>query len=498
MAGLPSLAKLGSLAAVVALSTTGAEAQQALALRDVAVVDTRSGAITAHQTVLIRGDRIEDIVALGTEPAEGYQVIEGAGRYVVPGYMDMHAHVLDEVAHEGHDHSAGNHTTQATKLELLLVNGVTGFRQMSGSAEMIAAGKALNAAEAAGEVVAPEALQVPGEIYLGQAPTPEGARAFVRAQHAAGADFFKIVAGPRDASLAAMDEARALGMGVAGHLPVPISTAEAVEAGFTAFEHLGATPGNLLDCAKAGPMIRAKMVENMPKGPMELPPTFLLNPTLYTAEKVAPALQGVLGTFDPEICGALGQMFSDKGVWQVPTLIRIRGMNFGGAAEYRQDPNLQYLPPETRAVWEELGAQFETRLSPETKAVVEATYALTQKITGQWHAAGVKMLAGSDLGGIWVLPGFGLHREFIELEGAGLSPLAILQATTLNAGEFLGRAEELGVVAKGYRADLVLLDKNPLEAASHLAAISGVMTRGSYIDAAGLAATKARIAVAAK
>ena len=495
MAGIQSLTKIGSLAAVVALSTTtGLCAAELLALRDVAVVDTRSGEITTGQTVMIRGDRIEDIVALGAEPAESHTVIEGAGRYVVPGYMDMHAHVLDETAHGDHDHSAGNHTTQATKLELLLVNGVTGFRQMSGSADMIAAARALNAATAAGEVVAPEVLQVPGDIYLGQAPAPDAARAFVRAQQAAGADFVKIVAGPREGALAVMDEARKLGLGVAGHLPVPVSTAEAVAAGFTAFEHLGATPGNMLDCAKAGAMIRAKMVENMPKGPMELPPTFLLNPMLYTAEKMAPALKGVLGTFDPEMCDTLAELFIEKDVWQVPTLIRIRGMNFGGAEAFRQDPNLKYLPAETRAVWEELGMQFDSGLPAETKSVVEAIYGLTQRITGQWHASGVKMLAGSDLGGIWVLPGFGLHREFIELEQAGLSPLSVLQATTLNAGEFLGRADELGVVAPGFRADLVLLDANPMEAAGNLAAISGVMTRGSFIDADGITEIKRRIA----
>ena len=498
MVGIPSLAKWGSIATAFALGTTAVHAQEALALRNVAVVDTLTGDITTNQTVLIRGDRIEDIVATETELADGYTVIEGEGRYVVPGYMDMHAHVLDEEAGGDHDHSAGNHTSQQTKLDLLLVNGVTGFRQMSGSADMIAAGKELNAAQAAGELVAPEALQVPGEIYLGQAPTPDGARAFVRAQADAGADFFKIVGGPRDAALAAMDEARSLGLGVAGHLPTPISTAEAVDAGFTAFEHLGATPGNLLDCAKAGPMIRAKMVQNMPKGPMELPPTFLLNPTLYTGEQVAPALQGILATFDADICSALGQMFIEKDVWQVPTLIRIRTMNFGDAQEYRADPNLQYLDAETRATWEDMGAQFEQRISPETKTVLEATYDLTQQITGQWHSEGVKMLAGSDLGGIWVLPGFGLHREFIELEGAGLSPLEILQATTLNAGEFLERSDELGQVAAGFRADLVLLDENPLDAAENLASISGVMARGSYLDADAITGIKARIAEEAK
>ena len=109
---------------------------------------------------------------------------------------------------------------------------------------------------------------------------------------------------------------------------------------------------------------------------------------------------------------------------------------------------------------------------------------------------GVKILAGSDLGGIWVIPGFSLHQEFHELANAGLSPLEVLQATTLNAAEFLHRETTMGTVDQGKDADLVLLDANPIVDVANLDKISAVLVNGRYFPRQSLDKMKIGVAEA--
>jgi imidazolonepropionase-like amidohydrolase len=110
--------------------------------------------------------------------------------------------------------------------------------------------------------------------------------------------------------------------------------------------------------------------------------------------------------------------------------------------------------------------------------------------------SGVKMLAGSDLGGIWVIPGVSLHQEFRELAASGLSPLEVLQTTTLNAAEFLRREATMGSVEAGKNADLVLLDANPIDDVANLGKISAVISRGKYFSRAALEMMKSEVAEA--
>jgi imidazolonepropionase-like amidohydrolase len=104
------------------------------------------------------------------------------------------------------------------------------------------------------------------------------------------------------------------------------------------------------------------------------------------------------------------------------------------------------------------------------------------------------MMAGSDaVGAGWLVPGFSLHREFDELEKAGLSPLRVLQMATRNGAEFLGRTSSMGSVEPGKDADLVLLDANPIESVQNLHRIHAVVRSGFYRDRADLEALKARV-----
>jgi imidazolonepropionase-like amidohydrolase len=107
------------------------------------------------------------------------------------------------------------------------------------------------------------------------------------------------------------------------------------------------------------------------------------------------------------------------------------------------------------------------------------------------------MIAGSDAcGAVWQVAGHSLHQEFDELAAAGLSPLRILQMTTLDAAEFLDRTATMGTVEVGKDADLVLLDANPADDVKHLHQVSGVVRAGRHYTQARLEAIRSRVAAA--
>lgn len=450
---------------------------QGAIIRNVAIVDTATGGISPPMSIRIEDGRIAAIAQDAPDDTTA-QVIDGTGLFAVPGYMDMHAH---GIVAQGSVHAHGGISDQQANFDLMIANGVTSFREMTGGVEFIARAAQVNKQAEAGEITAPRVLEVPGELYVGQGgPDPKAAADFVAAQKAAGADFFKVIGGPKPSVLAVLAAADAAGMRVAGHLPESISTAEAVAAGWDVFEHLGGSVGNNLDCALDGPAARARMNESVASHTMT--PEFLLNPLLIVGNASAPALQASVDSYDDATCRNLAQLFLDNEVWHVPTLIRTRTMMLSADPIYREDPNLRYLPAEVRNRWLRMGQDFADTITPEAQATMAAAYERQMAITHLLKEAGVPMLAGSDVGGIWILPGFGLHQEFRELAKAGFSPLEILQAATRNGGIFLGRASELGEVAPGFRADLVLLNANPMEDARNLSAIAGVMLGGRYFQ----------------
>ena len=452
-------------------------------IRNVSVVNTRDGAVSRGRDVVIDGGKIQKIVAGGATRIGGSgQAIDGAGKYLVPGYLDMHTHAM----------SAADQ--QPTFWPLLIANGVTGIREMSGSAAVIQRARQLNADSAAGRVDAPEVLTITGDLFTGQATDAAGAVRFVDRQKADGTGFIKILSGNRESVLAILDEAKKQNLDVAGHLPASVTAAEVSERGWRALEHLGAGWGFALECAGDERDIRATLLGAQAKPPF--PATYTLSPRLYDGALNGPIYQRILDGYSEAKCQALAQTFVRNGTWQAPTLIRLRTQDFSDNALYRADPNLKYVDPTTRALWDKLGAEYAAQVPASSAASLRRFYGLQMQITRTLKHAGVKMLAGSDLGGIWVIPGFSLHQEFHELAAAGLSPLEVLQMTTLNGAEFLHREATLGTVEEGKNADLVLLDANPIDDAAHLGRISAVLLKGRYFGADALEKMKAGVAAA--
>lgn len=453
-----------------------------LVLRGVAVVDTRSGAVERAMSVSIAGGRITAISAGGA--ACGAEVVDADGLYVVPGFLDMHCHPLDSSDPQG-------------ALALMLANGVTGFRQMSGAPHLLERRGELAAAGTA----VPELLGMPGTILTRvNAPTPDAAVEEVRRQKAQGADFIKVIDVAPDAFFAALDEAKAQDLPFVGHLPPSVPVVAAARAGMRSIEHLGPRDAVCLGCSHDETTLRAAIAA-MP-APPPMPPSgsealrllrrALVNPVVFTSPAEFARYDRVVSTYSDERCERLAADFIADGTWQVPTLIRLRTMAFGDDPRYAGDPNLSFVPSETRSLWAEIGEQF-SRMPPEARRSIQALYAVQVRMVGAFHRAGVKMMAGSDQGGGWIVPGFGLHQEFDLLAEAGLSPLAVLQMATLNAAPFLRREDRMGTVEVGRDANLVLLDGDPTGSTANLHRIAAVVRGGRYFPQQALAAMKRRV-----
>ncbi len=137
---------------------------------------------------------------------------------------------------------------------------------------------------------------------------------------------------------------------------------------------------------------------------------------------------------------------------------------------------------------------FSSKMSPASRETLTKLGELELRLTKIFAETGVPMLAGSDYGGGWVVPGVSLHQEFDLLADAGLSPLEVLQMTTWNGARFLEREATMGTVEEAKRANLVLLDGNPLDSVQNLHKIFAVVRDGRFYSKDDLESIKEQVA----
>jgi imidazolonepropionase-like amidohydrolase len=381
----------------------------------------------------------------------------------------------------------------------MLANGITGFRQMSGTPALLEArreGRLMPAADA------PELLEMCGEILTGaNARSAEMAVAEVRAQHAQGVDFIKIIDATPEVFFAALEESTRLKLPYLGHLPPTVDVRKAAQAGLRSIEHLGPKDSVLLGCSTDETALRAEARKQPAPGPRisgPIPVNVIMraiaSPLLATDPTEFIRYARVLDTYSDERMRDLAAHFVAAGTWHCPTLTRVRTMALADDQGYRSDTNLRYVPLPLRQMWEDIAQQFSQRLPAAARETLARLFAALAKLVQPFKVSGVRMLAGSDSGGAaaWCIPGPGLHQEFDQLEAAGLSPLDVLQMTTSNVAAFLGRESTMGSVAPGKNANLVLLSANPMTSVQNLHKISAVVRAGKHYSAADLDALKSR------
>lgn len=472
------------------------ETASPLRLDNVTVVDVETGALAPGRSILIVGGKIRQIAATDQiDDVVGARRINAKGQYVVPGYNNMHSHILTRSHPE-----AG--------LALMLADGVTGFRQMDGDDRLFMLRREsrlpLNADT-------PALLAMPGPFVTPlNVASPEDAAAWVVSQKRKGADFVKVGATTPPLLYAMLSTARHESIPVLGHLPEGVDPVRASEGGFRSIEHLGPGDTVWIGCSaeKSRLMAEAEQHPSAAAPPFPIPgfarkllepfvkralARRLLNPAAFAKAEDVQRLQAAFDSYEPEQCRALAKVFARNDTWVVPTLVRLRTQYLQDAPEYRTDPMIPYLEPRTYQAWTEVAERF-AALPEASRKTFREGYARSLALTALLSESGVPMMVGTD--GSYQVPGLSMGQEFQELARAGLPPLKILQMATRDPARFLGRTTTMGSVTVGKGADLVLLSDNPLSDVSNLERITGVVRSGHYHSGAELALMRRRIASA--
>lgn len=413
-----------------------------LAFVDVSVLPMDTRRVLGQQTVLVRGGRIAWVgnTAEAAVP-EGAQRIEGNGRFLAPGLVDMHVHLMS-----------------ADELPLYVINGVTTVRNMWGNPDHLR----WRAEVEAGERIAPHIVTC-GPILDGAPAQLRGsvevanlddAFAAIEAQHDAGYDFVKIYNRlTPEVYEGIVGIATELGLPVAGHVPRAVGLDLALEAGQASIEHLWGYPA-ALDAPPSGTL-----------------PNWAFDPDTERLE---------------ELCARTAA----AGVWNTPTLVMWEGQELS-ASETRaflEREEVALVPEELRrrgfgrafAEADDLPDEERARRRRNRRSVVHAL-----------HQAGAGLLLGTDTGNPFVLPGFAVHDELELLIEAGLDSFEAIATGTANVGLFLG--QEVGTIEVGSRADLILVDENPLQDPTTLRRPRGVAINGRWLDAGSLDRLRAEL-----
>jgi imidazolonepropionase-like amidohydrolase len=412
----------------------------------VSVVPMDRERVVENQTIVVRSGRIVEIGPAGrTKVPAGAVQIDGRGKFLMPGLADMHAHLFPG---EG----AANDLA-AQQLNLYLANGVTTVRNMIGAPAHLVLRDRIKE----GKLLGPTLVTAGPPLLGNNAVSTEAAERIVAAQKQAGYDLLKVHEGLKpDVYEAIAAAARKAGIPFAGHVTASVGLPRALAARQASIEHLYG-------------YLQALVPENSPVPPT--PSQVVLGP--------------VLEQVDERRLPALARATRDAGVYNTPTLALFKiVVSSDDPSEFSRWPELRYVPAKMREGFAKQMAGIGAGEAPaaERKRYLE----LRDHVVKALQDAGAKLLVGPDSPQLFLVPGFGTHREMAAMAEAGLTPFAVLQAATRNAAEYLGAAGEFGTVEVGKRADLVLLDANPLQAIANASRINGVMVRGRWLPRAEL------------
>jgi imidazolonepropionase-like amidohydrolase len=412
----------------------------------VTVVPMDRERVVENQTVVVRAGRIVEVGPAGkTKVPAGAAQIDGRGKFLMPGLADMHAHLYPG---EG----AANDLA-AQQLSLYLANGVTTVRNMIGAPAHLV----LRDRVREGKLLGPTIVTA-GPPFTGKdAVSTEVAERMVAEQKQAGYDLLKMHEGLKpEVYEAIVAAARKAGIPFAGHVTATVGLKRALAARQVTIEHLDG-------------YLQALVPEDSPVPPT--PSQVVLGP--------------VLEQIDERRLPALAKATRDAGVYNTPTLALFKiVVSSDDPSEFSKWSELRYVPAKMREGFARQKAGIGANEAPaaERKRYVE----LRDHVVKALYDAGAKLLVGPDSPQLFLVPGFGTHREMAAMAEAGLTPYAVLQAATRNAAEYLGTSSDAGTVEAGKRADLLLLDANPLQSVGNASRIAGVMVRGRWLPKAEL------------
>ncbi len=387
--------------------------------------------VLADYTVIVRGDRIVEVGPSSEveAPSEAYRV-DATGRFLMPGIAEMHGHIPP--------------MTDSTYVEdvlfLYVANGVTTVRGMLGHEGQLALRDRVNT----GREAAPT-LYLAGPGFSGNAVDgPEDAARRVREQHAAGWDLLKIFPGLSMEEYEGLAKAaKELNMPFAGHVPEEVGLLAALELGQQTFDHIDGYIAYLDGFDQ--PLDEARLAEAV-------------------------------------------RLTREAGAWIVPTMVVWETL-FGAPdpEELLTYDGLEYLPRDVVEGWITSRRNYVTNPGFDAEAA-RIHMANRVRLLKALADGDVNLLFGTDAPQQFNVPGFAVYREIRAMAEAGISPYEIFHSGSAMVGRYFADKDLFGAIAPGQRADLVLLEANPLDNPDHFRLQAGVMVRGRWMDAAEIRA----------
>ncbi|AQG79595.1 amidohydrolase family protein [Spirosoma montaniterrae] len=400
--------------------------------------------VLQNQTVIVRNGRI---TAMGDAGRVRYNkaalVIDGRGKYLLPGWAEMHAHVppIDDME------------PMKDVLTLYLANGITTIRGMLGHPRHLELRSKINS----GDVLGPH-FYATGPSFNGQSvKTAERGAQMVREQKTAGYDFLKLHPGLTNETFPAIARtAQEVGIPFVGHVSFNVGVWRAIDARYSSIDHLDG------------------FIEAITPG----------SDTLVEQET------GLFGAWiadraDAAMIPKLVNALREKTIYVVPTqALAERWLSARPAEEFTRAPEMKYMKAQDLQNWTRAKTDYLNNPNYSKKRA-DALVQIRRKLIYECQKAGVPLLLGSDAPQVFNVPGFAIHHEMQYMVDAGLSPYETLRTGTVNVATYLNKTDA-GTIKPGNVSDLVLLSGNPLADIAQTRTIEGVMIGTNWLPKAYL------------
>lgn len=407
--------------------------QREIVFRGVNVIPMDRERIIENQTVVVRNGKI---TAMGNAAAvkfgNGALVVDAKGKYLTPGWAEIHAHVppIDDIE------------PMKDVLMLYLTNGITTIRGMLGHPKHLELRSKINS----GEILGPH-FYATGPSFSGQSvKTAERGAEMVREQKAAGYDYLKLHPGLTNQTFPAIAKtAQEVGIPFVGHVSFNVGVWRAIDARYSSIDHLDG----------------------------------FIEAITPRSDTLAEQETGLFGSWiayraDASLIPKLVSGLREKRIRVVPTqALAERWLSPLPAEEFTDDPEMKYMKPQEVQNW--VNAKNTYTSNPNfSKEHAEKLVQIRRKLIYECQKNGVELLLGSDAPQVFNVPGFSIHHEMKYMVDAGLTPYETLRTGTVNVAAYLNKPDS-GVIRPGNVSDLVLLSGNPLSDISQTRNIEGVM-----------------------
>jgi imidazolonepropionase-like amidohydrolase len=430
---------------------------QSFLIYNTKIVDVKTGKITKNKAILVENQTIKSIDTFEKLKKQGDTKINARGKYVIPGLWDMHIHI------EGQDLIEDNKAL----FPVFLAHGITTVRDAASDLglQVLKWREDINEGRLLGPTIYTAGRKLEGlnSIWKGdlEIENEEQMTQMLDYLDSLKVDFVKITENTLkgDLFLKSVIAARKRGYKVTGHVPYDLTINDLAKEGFSAIEH-------------ASYLLRLGNDEiTSKKG--------IIDGSLSKAQ----AEKDFLQNFNQEKAIKAYNVLAKKNVAVCPTLIGGKQLAYLDENNHKNDVFQKYLTNRFMSNYQWRIDRM-THETAEQKQQRKERYQLIAKQLPYIQKSGMIIIAGSDCAALntFVYPASSLIEELGLFQTSGMKPLEILQSATMNGAKFMGKFEKVGSIDIGKVADLVLLDKNPLENINAVSQIAGVFTKGKYFD----------------